>query len=420
MRKRILLTTLAVISAAGMLTGCGHGEPDSRAPSAQSSSVSSSEAEEPMSEEELLYAGSVQPETEADITSSESASTTASETTAPDGLPIADKPTAQCASLKTEGITVEYEKQADVTDEEARTACLLDETDLSEVGSAGETVKEGDTVTLSLTARTDGQTDDSLTQIHTSYGIGSGLLGHALEQGLIGAEDGTERIITVSYPETDTTADRPGQTVEYTVVVEGISRPASPSKDEITSMKQTLQEARDATASEAYYAAAKEALVNQMTVQAYPESLVQTLRAEYEKPLVSQYGSVRDYLDQSGMTRKEFKSAETESVFSGIKTKMLFELLGDLTHLTKSSPEYKAKEASLGAYEDDPDEWLFEARIDAALKDAAVRVKTAAEPYEGETVSVKDVPSVSQSQAEAAEAEAAKASDTDSFPETTY
>lgn len=185
-------------------------------------------------------------------------------------------------------------------------------------------------------------------------------------------------------------------------------------------MLSTLQAGREEASREARYTAAKAALVKCMTVTAYPEKLVRMLRSEYESPMVTQFGSINNYLDQAGMTRSEFKEAESTSVFESIRTRMLFDLLREQTGLTVSSAEYKAREAKQGVTEDDPDELLFEVMLDHVLYHASITARTAKPSYEGENVTVQRVQQLSESAAESLAAVDAKASDDDSFPETTY
>lgn len=412
------MLAISLIGTTVLMSGCSssHQMHNVAKVNPTSSTVSSEQTEE------VLFSGRGETSSSLSLATDDriNSSTDAQLETAPDGLPILDAPITKCAVLHPDGLSVEYEKPADATEEEARTACMLDSTDLSSVGDAGEAVQAGDTVTISLTASVDGKEDDSLTKIHAQYGIGSGLLGHSLEQGLIGAYDGEQRMITVTYPAEDNTAGEAGHTVLYRITVESIDRPRAPDDQEVKEMLSTLQAGREEASREARYTAAKAALVKCMTVTAYPEKLVRMLRSEYESPMVTQFGSINNYLDQAGMTRSEFKEAESTSVFESIRTRMLFDLLREQTGLTVSSAEYKAREAKQGVTEDDPDELLFEVMLDHVLYHASITARTAKPSYEGENVTVQRVQQLSESAAESLAAVDAKASDDDSFPETTY
>ena len=159
------------------------------------------------------------------------------------------------------GVTVEKTIQS-VTDEDVQNE--IDNALANYPVEVDQAAKEGDTVNIDYVGKIDGEEFDGGSDQGADLKLGSGKFIDGFEDGLIGARKGETRTLNLTFPE-DYTQDLAGKAVEFTV-----------------------------------------------TVNAYPETLVEVGKKLYEQQVetYAKYAGMEldAYIESSGLTQEEYQS----------------------------------------------------------------------------------------------------------------
>ena len=185
--------------------------------------------------------------------------------------------------------------------------------------------------------------------------VGAGDVDERIEKTIDGMTLGEDREVTIE--------DEGGKTT-YKVILRSIARPEEPTDAEISDALTELTEESTQLNNYNKYAALKREIVEKSVVKAYPEKIVRRARALYEDKYLRGGITLNDYLDQSGMTKAEFKSYEDEYAKNMAKEMLVLEILSEKAGITKDSEEYKILEEEAGDNPEDPDALLYQAVLD--------------------------------------------------------
>ena len=221
------------------------------------------------------------------------------------------------------GVTVEKTIQS-VTDEDVQ----------NEINNAlanypvevDRAAKEGDTVNIDYVGKIDGEEFDGGSDQGADLKLGSGKFIDGFEDGLIGARKGETRTLNLTFPE-DYTQDLAGKAVEFTVKVNAVKEPLSEPTDQWVAdniegydniadykagIRSEQEESNEQTAENQVRYAAWTQVIDNCTINEYPETLVEVGKKLYEQQ-VETYAKYEGmeldaYIESSGLTQEEYQS----------------------------------------------------------------------------------------------------------------
>ena len=221
------------------------------------------------------------------------------------------------------GVTVEKTIQS-VTDEDVQ----------NEIGNAlanypvevDQAAKEGDTVNIDYVGKIDGEEFDGGSDQGADLKLGSGKFIDGFEDGLIGARKGETRTLNLTFPE-DYTQDLAGKAVEFTVTVNAVKEPLSEPTDQWVAdniegydniadykagIRSEQEESNEQTAENQVRYAAWTQVIDNCTINEYPETLVEVGKKLYEQQVetYAKYAGMEldAYIESSGLTQEEYQS----------------------------------------------------------------------------------------------------------------
>lgn len=221
------------------------------------------------------------------------------------------------------GVTVEKTIQS-VTDEDVQ----------NEINNAlanypvevDQAAKEGDTVNIDYVGKIDGEEFDGGSDQGADLKLGSGKFIDGFEDGLIGARKGETRTLNLTYPE-DYTQDLAGKAVEFTVTVNAVKEPLSEPTDQWVAdniegydniadykagIRSEQEESNEQTAENQVRYAAWTQVIDNCTINEYPETLVEVGKKLYEQQVetYAKYAGMEldAYIESSGLTQEEYQS----------------------------------------------------------------------------------------------------------------
>ena len=224
------------------------------------------------------------------------------------------------------GLDVQEDVQ-EVTDADVETQI---ETNLSqnpvEVTDENAEVKEGDVVNIDYEGKKDGVAFEGGTAEGFDLTIGSGSFIDGFEDGLIGAKKGEIRNLNLTFPE-DYTQDLAGKAVEFTVTVNAVKEPLSEPADQWVAdniegydnladykagIRSEQEESNEQTAENQVRYAAWTQVIDNCTINEYPETLVEVGKKLYEQQVetYAKYAGMEldAYIESSGLTQEEYQS----------------------------------------------------------------------------------------------------------------
>ena len=221
------------------------------------------------------------------------------------------------------GVTVEKTIQS-VTDEDVQ----------NEINNAlanypvevDQAAKEGDTVNIDYVGKIDGEEFDGGSDQGADLKLGSGKFIDGFEDGLIGARKGETRTLNLTFPE-DYTQDLAGKAVEFTVTVNAVKEPLSEPTDQWVAdniegydniadykagIRSEQEENNEQTADNQVRYAAWTQVIDNCTINEYPETLVEVGKKLYEQQVetYAKYAGMEldAYIESSGLTQEEYQS----------------------------------------------------------------------------------------------------------------
>lgn len=221
------------------------------------------------------------------------------------------------------GVTVEKTIQS-VTDEDVQNE--IDNALANYPVEVDQAAKEGDTVNIDYVGKIDGEEFDGGSDQGADLKLGSGKFIDGFEDGLIGARKGETRTLNLTFPE-DYTQDLAGKAVEFTVTVNAVKEPLSEPTDQWVadniegydniadykaSIRSEQEESNEQTAENQVRYAAWTQVIDNCTINEYPETLVEVGKKLYEQQVetYAKYAGMEldAYIESSGLTQEEYQS----------------------------------------------------------------------------------------------------------------
>ena len=221
------------------------------------------------------------------------------------------------------GVTVEKPIQS-VTDEDVQNE--IDNALANYPVEVDRAAKEGDTVNIDYVGKIDGEEFDGGSDQGADLKLGSGKSIDGFEDGLIGARKGETRTLNLTFPE-DYTQDLAGKAVEFTVTVNAVKEPLSEPTDQWVAdniegydniadykagIRSEQEESNEQTAENQVRYAAWTQVIDNCTINEYPETLVEVGKKLYEQQVetYAKYAGMEldAYIESSGLTQEEYQS----------------------------------------------------------------------------------------------------------------
>lgn len=220
-------------------------------------------------------------------------------------------------------VTVEKTIQS-VTDEDVQNE--IDNALANYPVEVDQAAKEGDTVNIDYVGKIDGEEFDGGSDQGADLKLGSGKFIDGFEDGLIGARKGETRTLNLTFPE-DYTQDLAGKAVEFTVTVNAVKEPLSEPTDQWVAdniegydniadykagIRSEQEESNEQTAENQVRYAAWTQVIDNCTINEYPETLVEVGKKLYEQQVetYAKYAGMEldAYIESSGLTQEEYQS----------------------------------------------------------------------------------------------------------------
>lgn len=221
------------------------------------------------------------------------------------------------------GVTVEKTIQS-LTDEDVQNE--IDNALANYPVEVDRAAKEGDTVNIDYVGKIDGEEFDGGSDQGADLKLGSGKSIDGFEDGLIGARKGETRTLNLTFPE-DYTQDLAGKAVEFTVTVNAVKEPLSEPTDQWVAdniegydniadykagIRSEQEESNEQTAENQVRYAAWTQVIDNCTINEYPETLVEVGKKLYEQQVetYAKYAGMEldAYIESSGLTQEEYQS----------------------------------------------------------------------------------------------------------------
>lgn len=221
------------------------------------------------------------------------------------------------------GVTVEKTIQS-VTDEDVQNE--IDNALANYPVEVDQAAKEGDTVNIDYVGKIDGEEFDGGSDQGADLKLGSGKFIDGFEDGLIGARKGETRTLNLTFPE-DYTQDLAGKAVEFTVTVNAVKEPLSEPTDQWVAdniegydniadykagIRSEQEESNEQTAENQVRYVAWTQVIDNCTINEYPETLVEVGKKLYEQQVetYAKYAGMEldAYIESSGLTQEEYQS----------------------------------------------------------------------------------------------------------------
>lgn len=220
------------------------------------------------------------------------------------------------------GVTVEKTIQS-VTDEDVQNE--IDNALANYPVEVDQAAKEGDTVNIDYVGKIDGEEFDGGSDQGADLKLGSGKFIDGFEDGLIGARKGETRTLNLTFPEDS--QDLAGKAVEFTVTVNAVKEPLSEPTDQWVAdniegydniadykagIRSEQEESNEQTAENQVRYAAWTQVIDNCTINEYPETLVEVGKKLYEQQVetYAKYAGMEldAYIESSGLTQEEYQS----------------------------------------------------------------------------------------------------------------
>lgn len=257
------------------------------------------------------------------------------------------------------GITVK-KSVVEVTDEELETQIAMElANNPIKLTDLTAKVEEGDTVEIDYVGTLDGVAFEGGSQEGALLTIGSGQFIDGFESGLVGAAAGQTLELNLTFPKDYHAEDLAGKDVVFTVDVNAIRRPVTELTEEWVkansdsatideyraALKEKMQEELDITAEQNLATDAWMQVVQNSTVNEYPEELLtfnqETLQIQVESYVQYTGQTVEEYLEQSGFTEESFKEEKQRYGEAVTQQMLVMQAIIDAEGYSEKDEEYQ-------------------------------------------------------------------------------
>lgn len=310
--------------------------------------------------------------------------------------------TGEQKGLETDDLTISQYKDLEVdaskegdeiTNEEVESQITSTLKNYAESAADGYEVQAGDTVSIEYVGKIDGETfDGGSTTGPTDLVIGSNTYIDGFEDSCIGHKKGDTFDWNGAFPEDYGNTDYAGKDVTFTITIDDIkvdpeltdelvqelSDTSKTVKEYKKEVKKNLEDAAKETAEENFESSVWQLVMDNTTVNNYPEDEVDELcdsAIEQYKSYAEAYDMTYEDLVQNyqNQTVEEFESDLEESAKNVVKQQMVVDAIAEKEKIEPTKKEYKKmykKIASTYGYEDV--DALKEAVSEDDLKDLAL------------------------------------------------
>ena len=190
----------------------------------------------------------------------------------------------------------------------------------------GGTAQSGDQVRVSFTGTIDGKSFEGGSEEDYDLVIGEGAVADGFDEGIVGMKAGETKELNLTFPE-DYTQDLAGKAVEFTVTVNAVKEPLSEPTDQWVAdniegydniadykagIRSEQEESNEQTAENQVRYAAWTQVIDNCTINEYPETLVEVGKKLYEQQVetYAKYAGMEldAYIESSGLTQEEYQS----------------------------------------------------------------------------------------------------------------
>lgn len=226
------------------------------------------------------------------------------------------------------------------------------------------TVQDQDTVRINYTGTVNGEELEDGSMEDYDLKIGNAVFTEEFDQAMIGMAIGETRQISIAYPEDYYDETVAGKTVDYTVTLQSISRPAQLTDEWVASqydfttvdeykayIRQQLEDNNSKTADLELYSNAWIALCDAAEVKDYPEEDIdkakEEYKASYDSFLEASEMTMEDFLESQDMTEEEFDEECESYAKSKVEQDLIAQAVMDAEGLSLEDEEMESVQSLL-------------------------------------------------------------------------
>lgn len=265
----------------------------------------------------------------------------------------------------------------EVTDEEVNDRIEAAQANLAELSVKEGAAAESDTVVIDFVGYKDGEPFENGSGENFSLELGSGSFVPGFEEQLVGASEGDEKTLDITFPEDYQAEDLAGQAVEFKVTVHEVKEKITPDLDDefakdVDEDVETLDELRDKyrkqiaerkeeAAQEGIEEAAIRKAIDNADFGDIPQAMVDEeidrQVEHYLNEMQRQGISEEMFFNITGSSREKLREEFSEDADTRVKTDLLLEAIQEAEGLDATDEEVQNEIKDLAqAYDMEPDE----------------------------------------------------------------
>lgn len=251
----------------------------------------------------------------------------------------------------------------DVAEEDVEKRIEDAQSNLAELAVKEGTAAEGDTVVIDFVGYKDGEAFDNGSAENFSLELGSGSFVPGFEEQLVGASEGDEKTLDVTFPEDYQAEDLAGQAVEFKVTVHEVKEKITPELDDefakdVDEEVETLDELREkyrkeiaerkeAAAKEAVEEAAIRKAIDNAEFGDVPQAMIDEeidrQVDHYLNEMQRQGISEEMFFNITGSSREKLREEFSEDADVRVKTDLLLEAIREAEDLDATEEEIQSE-----------------------------------------------------------------------------
>lgn len=251
----------------------------------------------------------------------------------------------------------------DVAEEDVEKRIEDAQSNLAELAVKEGAAAEGDTVVIDFVGYKDGEAFDNGSAENFSLELGSGSFVPGFEEQLVGASEGDEKTLDVTFPEDYQAEDLAGQAVEFKVTVHEVKEKITPELDDefakdVDEEVETLDELREkyrkeiaerkeATAKEAVEEAAIRKAIDNAEFGDVPQAMIDEeidrQVDHYLNEMQRQGISEEMFFNITGSSREKLREEFSEDADVRVKTDLLLETIREAEDLDATEEEIQSE-----------------------------------------------------------------------------
>lgn len=251
----------------------------------------------------------------------------------------------------------------DVAEEDVEKRIEDAQSNLAELAVKEGAAAEGDTVVIDFVGYKDGEAFDNGSAENFSLELGSGSFVPGFEEQLVGASEGDEKTLDVTFPEDYQAEDLAGQAVEFKVTVHEVKEKITPELDDefakdVDEEVETLDELREkyrkeiaerkeATAKEAVEEAAIRKAIDNAEFGDVPQAMIDEeidrQVDHYLNEMQRQGISEEMFFNITGSSREKLREEFSEDADVRVKTDLLLEAIREAEDLDATEEEIQSE-----------------------------------------------------------------------------